>query len=329
MRARWRAWPGSAVGDVYRRDSNRPQGRRSGAAPEGHRRTVELALQLREWRERRRQSTPGAATPAYVPTGRDRNHRHLRGRDPRLLDTATALQRQFVPGYTTRFDLLFRRPGYYGGACSVLCGDAPQRDALRGAGGEPPALPRMADTGARTPGQHRREHSRAARAVSPLRTLASTDHKRIAGSACAVAFLFFLAGGLLALFMRSQLAADGGVVSQQTPTTNCSRCTVRRWSTCSIVPVALAVGHVFRAAAGRSGGDRGATGRARRLVDVRVRGRPMWSGFLTSSGAASASWWGFDPLSDSIHSPGSGMELWIFGVMLATPGRSCGRGASC
>ena len=47
----------------------------------------------------------------------------------------------------------------------------------------------------------------------------------------------------------------------------------------------------------------------------------MWSGFLTSGGAASASWWGFDPLSNSVHSPGSGMELWIFGVMLATLGQ--------
>jgi cytochrome c oxidase subunit 1 len=47
----------------------------------------------------------------------------------------------------------------------------------------------------------------------------------------------------------------------------------------------------------------------------------MWSGFLTSGGAASASWWGFDPLSDSLHSPGSGMELWIFGVMMVTLGQ--------
>ncbi len=31
-------------------------------------------------------------------------------------------QRQFVPGYTTHFDLLFQKPGYYEGECSVLCG---------------------------------------------------------------------------------------------------------------------------------------------------------------------------------------------------------------
>ncbi|HEY2630882.1 MAG TPA: hypothetical protein VGI26_00720 [Solirubrobacteraceae bacterium] len=32
-------------------------------------------------------------------------------------------QRQLVPGYTTRFDLFFPTPGYYGGVCSVLCGE--------------------------------------------------------------------------------------------------------------------------------------------------------------------------------------------------------------
>jgi cytochrome c oxidase subunit 1 len=50
-------------------------------------------------------------------------------------------------------------------------------------------------------------------------------------------------------------------------------------------------------------------------------GLTMWAGFLTGGGAAAASWWGFDPLSDSLHSPGGGMELWIFGVALATAGQ--------
>ena len=42
-----------------------------------------------------------------------------------------------------------------------------------------------------------------------LRTLASTDHKRIALAAGGLALVFFLAGGLLALVMRTQLAANG------------------------------------------------------------------------------------------------------------------------
>lgn len=32
-------------------------------------------------------------------------------------------QRQLLPGYVTRFDLLFGKPGRYGGTCSVFCGD--------------------------------------------------------------------------------------------------------------------------------------------------------------------------------------------------------------
>src|SRR5205807_1883235 len=63
-----------------------------------------------------------------------------------------------------------------------------------------------------------RRVSTAAVAVraAPLRTLASTDHKRIATSAVTIAFGFFLAGGVLALLMRAQLTADGGVISQDT-----------------------------------------------------------------------------------------------------------------
>jgi len=32
-------------------------------------------------------------------------------------------QRQFLPGYETRFDLLFDKRGRYGGTCSVFCGE--------------------------------------------------------------------------------------------------------------------------------------------------------------------------------------------------------------
>jgi cytochrome c oxidase subunit II len=32
-------------------------------------------------------------------------------------------QRQFLPGYITRFDLRFDKPGFYGGECSVFCGE--------------------------------------------------------------------------------------------------------------------------------------------------------------------------------------------------------------
>jgi len=156
--------------------------------------------------------------------------------------------------------------------------------------------------------------------AAPLRALASTDHKRVAVGAGAVAFAFFIAGGVLALVMRSQLAADGGVVSQDTY----NQLFTMHGSTMVylfVVPVALAAGLYFvplQVGAAAVAGPRMALAGLWLLV---LGGLTMWAGFLTSGGAAAASWWGFDPLSDAIHSPGSGMELWIFGVVMATAGQ--------
>jgi cytochrome c oxidase subunit 1 len=159
-----------------------------------------------------------------------------------------------------------------------------------------------------------------ARPARPLRALASTDHKRIAVSAGTVAFLFFIAGGVLALIMRSQLAADGGVVSQD----SYNQLFTMHGSTMVylfVIPIGLAVGLYFvplQVGAAQVAGPRFALAGLWLLV---LGGLCMWSGFLTSGGAAAASWWGFDPLSDSLHSPTSGMELWIFGVVMATAGQ--------
>lgn len=61
--------------------------------------------------------------PAYVPTGTEIE---ITGTSEDVIHgfwiPQLHYQRQFVPGYTTHFDLLFQRPGQYGGECSVLCG---------------------------------------------------------------------------------------------------------------------------------------------------------------------------------------------------------------
>lgn len=63
-------------------------------------------------------------TPAYVPTGTEVE---FVGSSEDVIHgfwvPSLHYQRQFVPGYTTRFDLLFPARGYYGGVCSVLCGE--------------------------------------------------------------------------------------------------------------------------------------------------------------------------------------------------------------
>ncbi|MHB1468376.1 MAG: cytochrome c oxidase subunit I [Solirubrobacteraceae bacterium] len=156
--------------------------------------------------------------------------------------------------------------------------------------------------------------------VTPLRALASTDHKRIAAQACVVALGFFVAGGILAMLMRGQLAADGGVVSQNVY----DQLFTMHGSTMIflfMVPIALAAGLYLvplQVGAAEIAAPRLALAGLWLLV---LGGVTMWSGWLTSSGAASASWWGFDPLSNSIHSPGSGMDFWIYGAFMATLGQ--------
>jgi cytochrome c oxidase subunit 1 len=151
----------------------------------------------------------------------------------------------------------------------------------------------------------------------PLRGLTSTDHKRIALNLGVVAFAFFIAGGVLALIMRTQLAADGGVVSEAAY----NQLFTMHGSTMVylfVVPVALAAGLYLvplQVGAADVAAPRLALAGLWLLV---CGGVTMWCGFLTSGGAAQASWWGFDPLSDLPHSPGSGMDLWLYGVVLAT-----------
>ncbi|MQA16467.1 MAG: cytochrome c oxidase subunit I [Pseudonocardiaceae bacterium] len=48
------------------------------------------------------------------------------------------------------------------------------------------------------------------------------------------------------------------------------------------------------------------------------------SGFLTPGGAADFGWFAYTPLSDAVHSPGAGADLWIFGLVIAGLGTILG-----
>ncbi len=62
--------------------------------------------------------------PAYVPTGAEVE---FSGTSEDVIHgfwvPALHYQRQVLPGYTTRFDLIFKAAGLYQGECSVLCGE--------------------------------------------------------------------------------------------------------------------------------------------------------------------------------------------------------------
>jgi cytochrome c oxidase subunit I len=162
--------------------------------------------------------------------------------------------------------------------------------------------------------------SRELHAGGILQAIASTDHKSLGRRLAVTAFGFFFAGGVLALLMRSELAAPG---LQVVSTNTYNELFTMHGSTMIylfVTPIALALGiYLVPLQIGAPG-----------LSGPRVAlfaywlylggGLVMYGGFLTSSGAGRSGWTAFDPLSNSINTPGSGMDLWIAGVTLATTG---------
>ena len=123
-----------------------------------------------------------------------------------------------------------------------------------------------------------------------LETLAGTDHKRIGISVGAVAFGFFMAGGVLALLMRSELARPG---LQMFSLNSYNALFTMHGSTMIylfVTPVALAMGLYLvplQVGAGNLALPRLALAGLWLLV---FGGATMWSGFLVAGGSASATW---------------------------------------
>jgi cytochrome c oxidase subunit I len=145
----------------------------------------------------------------------------------------------------------------------------------------------------------------------------ATDHKRTAARVAVTAFAFLLVGGVMALVMRGELAEPGmQLVSRDTYNQLFSmHGSVMIYL--AVTPLALALGaYLVPLQIGA------AEIAAPRLALFSwwlfgAGGLVMLSGFLTVGGAGKAGWTAFDPLSDAPHTPGTGMDLWIFGVILS------------
>jgi cytochrome c oxidase subunit 1 len=160
----------------------------------------------------------------------------------------------------------------------------------------------------------------APRPFDLLVAVGGTDHKSIARRVAAVSFGFFVLGGILALVMRAQLASPN---ARLVSTNTYDELFTMHGSTMIylfVVPMALALGvYLVPLQVG-----------AAEIASPRIAllgfwlfvsgGLTMYTGFLTTNGPGKAGWTAFDPLSDSPHAPGIGMDFWIFGVMLATLG---------
>src|SRR3954467_6609196 len=153
-----------------------------------------------------------------------------------------------------------------------------------------------------------------------LETFAGTDHKRIGLGVGAVAFGFFLAGGVLAMLMRTELAEPGlQVVSTQTY----NALFTMHGSTMIylfVTPLSLALGLYMVPLQVGAAGVAGPRWCLAGLWLFVLGGLIMESGFLANGGAGRATWIGVAPLSELQRTPGSGQDLGVVGVMLATLG---------
>jgi cytochrome c oxidase subunit I len=148
--------------------------------------------------------------------------------------------------------------------------------------------------------------------------LTTVDHKRIGILYIVTSLVFFLAGGVLALLMRAQLATpDEHIVTRNSynelftmhGTTMIFLVIVPIWAGLGNYLVPLMIG-------------------ARDMAFPRLNALSYWlfllggvilySSWFAAGGAPRAGWTGYAPLSESLYTPGNGMDLWILSLHVLT-----------
>jgi cytochrome c oxidase subunit I len=144
----------------------------------------------------------------------------------------------------------------------------------------------------------------------------TTDHKRIGLLYIGTSLVFFVAGGILAVLMRAQLAqANEHFITRNTynelftihGTTMIFLFIVPFWAGLANYLVPLMIG-------------------ARDMAFPRLNalsywlflfgGVTMFLSFFASGGASKSGWYGYPPLSEKLFSPGNGQDLWILSLHL-------------
>ncbi|HET7720798.1 MAG TPA: cytochrome c oxidase subunit I [Acidimicrobiales bacterium] len=144
----------------------------------------------------------------------------------------------------------------------------------------------------------------------------TTDHKKIGLLYMGTAFVFFVVGGVLALGMRAELAEPGiQLVSRQRYN---EFFTMHGTVMMFLFAVPMAAGLANYLVPLHVGAPDMAFPRLNALSYWLYLGGGLviLSGFLTSRGAADFGWTAYTPLSDAVHSPGAGADLWILGLVL-------------
>lgn len=159
-----------------------------------------------------------------------------------------------------------------------------------------------------------------ARSAGWVGAVTSTDHKRIGLNLAICSLVFFLIGGVMALFIRAQISQPSNhIVSDQVYT----ELFTMHGSTMIylfVTPMAVALGMYLVplqiGAISIAGGRAALSGFWTWLLG----GLIMQSGWLTQAGPGRDGWFSYVPLSESSYTPGIGQDLWTLGVILAAAG---------
>jgi cytochrome c oxidase subunit 1 len=145
----------------------------------------------------------------------------------------------------------------------------------------------------------------------------TTDHKKIGILYIFTSMFFFLLAGILALFMRAELAEPGLQILDTQTYNQFFTMHGTAMMLFFIVPLALGFANYFIPL--HIGAPDVAYPRVNALTYwlFLLGGLTAFSGFFTSGGAASFGWTGYVPLSDNTYSPGAGGDLWVIGLALS------------
>jgi cytochrome c oxidase subunit I len=150
--------------------------------------------------------------------------------------------------------------------------------------------------------------------IAAVRWLTTTDHKTIGTLYLVTSFAFFVIGGVMALFMRAELARPGLQIMSNEQFN-------QAFTMHGTIMLLMFATPLF---AGFTNWIMPLQIGAPDVAFPRLNMFAYWlylfgstiavGGFLTPQGAADFGWFAYSPLSDAVRSPGIGADMWIMGL---------------
>ncbi|MCP3798312.1 cytochrome c oxidase subunit I [Allokutzneria sp. A3M-2-11 16] len=157
-----------------------------------------------------------------------------------------------------------------------------------------------------------------------LRMFSTTDHKQIGIMYIVTAMAFFLVGGVMAMLMRTELAVPGMQVLSQEQYNQLFTMHGTVMLLLYATPIVFGFANFIMPL--QIGSPDVAFPRLNAFSYwlYLFGGLIVMAGFITPGGAADFGWFAYTPLSDAIHSPGVGADLWITGLVVGGLGTILG-----